>query len=302
MKYNPYFLAELCGLAYKNKLMHQDWENKLATHFDSLQVYTDLQFFYDKATDTQAYAIKFNNLVIICFPGTQDRKDFLTNLHANISLEPTKQYHSGFWRAFCSIRPQIINYLNTHKPTEVITTGHSLGGALAKIAALELNNVSNCITFGAPPISSVSINKHPNLQITQFINEADIVPRIMFFGSETVPKIIFYIEKKLSASKGKVIRFFLQLLKYIIKFFAKDLKEYGLLGDIKIIDISGVVHKLKEPESINAIMKQAVSIDKTHMVFHHFIDVYKLRLKTQFEDLPFNLDEDTGRRAITPEF
>ena len=79
--------------------------------------------------------------------------------------------------------------------TRVVFTGHSLGGALATLAAVDTNLVKEilpnhdaeieCHTFGAPHVGGVSFEKHFN-QIftnpkccTRFTNALDIVPNLL---------------------------------------------------------------------------------------------------------------------------
>lgn len=49
--------------------------------------------------------------------------------------------HSGFWEAYCTVRSFIHTVIRQElsaRPAHIYCTGHSLGGALATIASLDL--------------------------------------------------------------------------------------------------------------------------------------------------------------------
>ena len=74
--------------------------------------------------------------------------------------------HSGFKTQYDSIRDQVFQFVaekfKLYKPKQLLITGHSLGGALATLCALDfrLNPVPNyqptikVITFGAPQVGN----------------------------------------------------------------------------------------------------------------------------------------------------
>jgi predicted lipase len=88
--------------------------------------------------------------MILAFRGTEGlfRKpaDWLTNLDLTLVtadwLPPLKDgppmVHRGFLRAYESIRPGLVTAFTEIEPSHVYVIGHSLGGALAILAALDI--------------------------------------------------------------------------------------------------------------------------------------------------------------------
>lgn len=84
----------------------------------------------------------------MAFRGTQglDYKNWITNLRFN--LEPYKNYplaevHVGFYSAYEAVAAQLLasfdKLFKKHPTASLLVTGHSLGGALAVFAALDIN-------------------------------------------------------------------------------------------------------------------------------------------------------------------
>lgn len=126
-----------------------------------------------KIADTQAFILKYRHRhgshMILAFRGTEGlfRKpaDWLTNLDlalTTVDLLPSLKegqpmVHRGFLRAYESIRPGLITAFTEIEPGHVYVTGHSLGGALAILAALDIRmqfpgiNVA-MYNFGSPRV------------------------------------------------------------------------------------------------------------------------------------------------------
>jgi predicted lipase len=82
-------------------------------------------------------------------------------LKSNYKGQPsTIQVHSGFLGAYNSVASQVINKISAlakiHTSASILFTGHSLGGALATFAAMDvketlgLSNSLKLYTFGSP--------------------------------------------------------------------------------------------------------------------------------------------------------
>jgi len=130
-----------------------------------------VQTFEDADTDTFGYAAIVNdgskNQLVVAFRGTQPQclENWITNL--NMELVPLNssnpkgpQVHQGYYSAYNAIRSQLVNALTSlmnQCPTcnTTVVTGHSLGGALAEICALDLATMGKfgniqLVTFGEP--------------------------------------------------------------------------------------------------------------------------------------------------------
>ncbi|MBL4845162.1 MAG: lipase family protein [Planctomycetes bacterium] len=63
------------------------------------------------------------------------------------------QVHGGFKAAFDSIWPDVEQYLKT-APSDVWFTGHSLGGAVATLAAARHGSSARLYTYGSPRVGT----------------------------------------------------------------------------------------------------------------------------------------------------
>ena len=144
-------------------------------------------------TSTTAYVIKYNDLQIVAFRGTEEIHDWLFNLTA-IPYRYNKRWcHGGFVVAHKSIWKKVRRQLDPNRRT--IVCGHSLGGALAELSAHCMKDFTDLhlVAFGKPNVFLKS--KGPNMghlktQIS-FIHGSDVVPRLPRYlygpdGSQTM--------------------------------------------------------------------------------------------------------------------
>jgi len=113
---------------------------------------TDVQFF-DRC-DIQAVGFVHRGHKILVFRGTDSAPDWKYNLKICKSGSPRR--HSGFKQAWEAVAPEITTWIaSIPSPGPLILSGHSLGGALAILAAFELSArtpIKAIITFGAPRV------------------------------------------------------------------------------------------------------------------------------------------------------
>ena len=77
--------------------------------------------------------------------------------------------HGGFLRAYLSVREAVHRLLKELGGTTLLVTGHSLGGALAVLAACDFGaqfrGNLKCITFGSPRVGNSEVRtRTPKLQ------------------------------------------------------------------------------------------------------------------------------------------
>ncbi len=148
-----------------------------------------------------------DNLVFIVFRGEESEKDMrpdIDSLNTNaLRLGMPGKAHKGFMSALLSVWQQIkspiVSYANSHlinpKNLEYIVIGHGVGGAVASLAALRINDDSSLvmyprnnirknqvklITFGAP---SVLVGNAARLarsimgarNVLRFVFEGDVI-------------------------------------------------------------------------------------------------------------------------------
>jgi triacylglycerol lipase len=106
--------------------------------------------------------------IIICFRGTTNDKNKLSdlnildssyNINLNKSIYSIVNIHKGFLDAYLSVKDDI--YIKCQKllnngATKIFITGHSLGGAVAKICVFDFN-INNKLNISNDNISSVQI-------------------------------------------------------------------------------------------------------------------------------------------------
>ncbi|MBL8359067.1 MAG: hypothetical protein JNN18_01145 [Rubrivivax sp.] len=82
------------------------------------------------------------------------------NLKAGHVGEPAR--HAGFAAAWDVLRPQIERWLAEHRPQSVALTGHSMGAALAQLAALDLRHtqrIEQVVLFATPMLGGAEFNR-----------------------------------------------------------------------------------------------------------------------------------------------
>jgi len=150
----------------------------------------------DDQYDQQAY-VWLNTrtrTMYIAFRGTQTYADIMHDFdYRLLDLETEDslvQGHAGFINKFNSIRAELEEIVDASLShfNRIIITGHSLGGALATIAAPVLGEQHpqkfvECITFGSPRVGGTAFSAFYNAHVDssyRIINESDPVPHLPF--------------------------------------------------------------------------------------------------------------------------
>ncbi len=136
---------------------------------------------------TDGFVASSPNAILVSFRGTAQAADWLANLKVVASTQPYGTVHRGFLMAFRSVKQRLEELLESigTDGREVILTGHSLGGAIAAIAAAEWHErlpVSAVYTYGQPAVGRRDFRTFMNQNYAEsffrFVNDDDIVPRI----------------------------------------------------------------------------------------------------------------------------
>lgn len=135
----------------------------------------------------QGFVARGSLTVILAYAGTNQVSDWLANLHFRISETSWGQAHTGFLEAYQAEEEKAEAALDLAKSQglPLWITGHSLGGALAHVAAHQLSNRGvpvGIATFGQPRTVNVApelqLQSHLQLGYHRVVNENDIVPRV----------------------------------------------------------------------------------------------------------------------------
>ncbi|MDD2701786.1 MAG: lipase family protein [Sideroxydans sp.] len=154
---NARWLAELSRLAYRHDAEETDTPLQPTQHMLLEKAgCIRRQFFFSRETDTQALLLEFDTatpFAVLVFRGTeQNIKDLVTDLNVGHLRHNDGKIdtHAGFTLALDSIWEDLERALKqlTHP---VFYTGHSLGAALATLAAAR-HTPAALYTFGSPRV------------------------------------------------------------------------------------------------------------------------------------------------------
>ena len=142
---------------------------------------------------TQAYVASLPDAIVLTFRGTQvddfwsSVLDFLVDVQFLPVPDPAGHLvHAGFNAALGEVWTDIERHLRAEQarlPRPLWVTGHSLGAALATLAASRLSadasfRLQGGYTFGSPRVGDRAFGKAIGVPIYRFRNDSDIVPRL----------------------------------------------------------------------------------------------------------------------------
>lgn len=196
--------AKLCKICYCKNHTFNIKRNKM------LNIYDNYTYLNDTNNKSFCYIFYNKNKIDICFKGTSNINDFYSNLQicpSNYFNNTNIQIHNGFLSKYLSLKNSIISIINTidindndSKQIEISFNGHSSGGGIATIAALDFSYIYDnynikCYTFGAPIIGNSyfinefnkRINKNKNRNNSyRIINEYDIIPYLNLYENTDI--------------------------------------------------------------------------------------------------------------------
>ena len=137
------------------------------------------------ADDTQCFIASTKKVVVIAFRGTQSFGDWMLNIRVLSTGRPYGQVHTGFLRGFEFVQMQLEAELAKFPEHTLLLTGHSLGGALATIAAAEWAErfkIAAVYTFGQPAVGKGNfashMDRHYSKKFFRFVNNSDAVAKV----------------------------------------------------------------------------------------------------------------------------
>lgn len=132
------------------------------------------------------------NSIVIAFRGSVDTANWILNLKTTRTSYPLCtdcSVHVGFNQGFNSVKVQVDAHINDllalYRTSKMILAGHSLGGALAVMAAAYLQNVygqvTHLYTMGQPRVGNDAFAKFMTTFIPnsfRIVDYADQVPHV----------------------------------------------------------------------------------------------------------------------------
>ncbi|MCK5149092.1 lipase family protein [bacterium] len=187
-----YFLDNVTALIDENKKSsllkmidmlgydHLEEKKRLETELEILRIKLIETF---DSQGTQAILVSNEKFIILAFRGTETTsiKDIKADIKAKTTqYETGGKIHTGFYEAFDQVYADIQKKINDDKYQRLplFITGHSLGGALATIAAKKLTHragIAACYTFGSPRVGDKEWVANIKTPIYRLVNAADCV-------------------------------------------------------------------------------------------------------------------------------
>jgi triacylglycerol lipase len=135
-----------------------------------------------------AYVCSGEGVTVVAFRGTDDRTDWGVNLDFIARVDTSHgRVHSGFRGAFSSMKAEVFRLVRDAKPKRLWVTGHSLGGALAAVCAMDLLEekdieIHGVMTFGQPMIADKELANYLDDKLrgrfVHFVNQGDYIPKL----------------------------------------------------------------------------------------------------------------------------
>lgn len=176
---NAWWLAEASLLAYCDEVF-------IDSHMRSLGF---TSFWFKEKSGTDVFVAARESHVFVIFRGTEIKSqtaiiDILTDIEFRMvkSIKPGK-VHAGFKKALNLVWPDLFRHLRglrRDKPARpFFFAGHSLGGALATLAANRWGKARALYTFGCPRVGNDDYLKYFSLdQCFRVVNDRDAITRL----------------------------------------------------------------------------------------------------------------------------
>ena len=166
-------MAKLAGIAYLDEKPAKPKYKKLG--------YAGHNFIENDGA--QCHAIWNDEEIVLCFRGTEPNE--FSDILADLNAWPDKaqvggRVHNGFQNELEKIWEDIIEILEVNKDKELYITGHSLGGAMATIAASRLKDeIEALYTYGSPRVGTRKfVKSFSNVEHYRHVNNNDVVTSI----------------------------------------------------------------------------------------------------------------------------
>lgn len=143
------------------------------------------QVAYFEKKGTECFIADNDVFAVVSFRGTEvgALDDLMTDAMMTFVNCPTGgKTHWGFTRALDLVYVRVARYLDKLREKTpdiaIYMTGHSLGAALATLAATRYAHEQAVYTYGSPMVGDPEFTKHYNIPTYRVVNNNDIIPMI----------------------------------------------------------------------------------------------------------------------------
>ena len=224
--------GKLIALFKKNKIWNYNAEENKAKLRRELELLgmQDKDFINSDGTQAMLVEAEDNSFLVLAFRGTEatSYKDIRADLKVRQHEADGGRIHKGFHDAYEVVHNEIQSILKEHESKPLYITGHSLGGALATIAARRLEHkggIVACYTFGSPRVGDddwVGSVKPPiKVPIYRVVNALDIVTMLPP-GDKMMRGLCFILK-------------FIPYAKKIVPWLKQNLMGYMHAGDMRYL-------------------------------------------------------------------
>ena len=162
-------------------------------------------------------------------------KDIRADVKARQTACPTGgRLHSGFKEQYDDVACRVETVLDNEdvKGKPLFITGHSLGGAVATIAARRLSadrRIAACYTFGSPRVGTEEWVSRIKTPIYRIVNSADPVPMLPMSGT-----VVFFTAKALRAS-GRIVPLVGHCMVWLGDWVERTMSGYAHAGGMRFL-------------------------------------------------------------------
>ena len=267
--------SSLSKLIYLLDYDNEKEKEKLKYNLDILNMKIEKLF---DSNGTQAMLVSNNKFYVLAFRGTEATSiaDIKSDMRAStIHCETGGKIHEGFSDAFSEVHIEIQEYINSlEEKKPLFITGHSLGAALATVAAKKLNfshGIAACYTYGSPRVGDEEWVTNIKTPIYRLVNSADPVTMLPP-GADLINlfarlfKFLPYIGKSISI---------ILLSKFGGYYHAGDMRFLTDISDDKYED-EELLYSVSFPRRIKAYLTNLASFK--NIPKDHSITAYRKKL------------------------